>query len=812
MRWRRASFTDLAFWVLLGPYIVGLTVWLVVGLAPAVADAVPGIHQSLHDRGGDALRAGSDVEIAVENLDLEAAHGLIIVGREAQQVFRGEPVPPGATLTYRFTAPPAGSFRLVSEGGDGDEVRFTNDGGLSLRLRTDGEGFEKLGRDRWARVAQRLADASHRSDHGARVVSESAFSALNLGLGVVLLVRRPRDRTAQLLAVAMVGTAATFNHQSHNVLNLSLIGDQYLLHEVFHLASGLAYMYAVIVFPDGRLVPSWPAWSGRWALRALYAYVTLLVTALVLYAASESHPGQPFFTILFGLLVPLAGFAAQSQRLRRITDPVARQQSRLLRWALAPMLAGGIGYLGLTAALGPDVEEFGPAIFPALFAIIPVALVVGILRYRLWEIDVIISKALLSLGLAGFIGAVYVGVVVVLGSAIGTAGTTTGLQIAATAIAALAFEPVRDRLQRSANRLVYGERATPYEIMADFGRQVSGVLSVDEILPGIAQATGRGIGASATRVTLLFPDGRTRSASWPLGTGDLTYTRTVSVNHGGQIVGEIAVAKVPHENLTVTEDELLAALAAEAGLAFHNMRLALELQNRLEEISVQAAELRASRQRIVTAREGLRQRLVETIHDRVEARLEVIEATLDEVERHLEADPRTALVQLDALSTEAGIALDSLRDLARGIFPPLLADQGVLSALEAHAAKARLSLRVDVDGLLAGQRFDTQAEASIFFCLVEALHDVEREANGATTVVRLAASDGRLSFSVGHDGPGAEIAGAISAAPDAEGMRDRVEAVGGEMEVASNGRQLVVSGWVPARTVEPEAVQASPTG
>src|SRR5204863_267087 len=197
----------------------------------------------------------------------------------------------------------------------------------------------------FARMAQRLADASHRSDHGARVVLESLFSILNLFLGLLLVVRRPRDRAARLLAVGMVGTAATFNHQAPAVYRLDLLGSD------------------------------------------------------------------------------------------RVTD-------------------------------------VGNAVFPALFALIPVALVVGILRYRLWDIDVVISRTLLSLFLAVFIGVVYVVVVVGLGQALGAGDSAPVLQLAATVVAAVAFEPVRERLQRFANRLVYGRRATPQEVMTGYAERL----------------------------------------------------------------------------------------------------------------------------------------------------------------------------------------------------------------------------------------------------------------------------------------------------------------------------------------------------
>ena len=145
---------------------------------------------------------------------------------------------------------------------------------------------------------------------------------------------------------------------------------------------------------------------------------------------------------------------------------------------------------GITAS-DSWVEEAGLAVFPALFALVPLALVMGILRYRLWDIDVLVSRTLLSVGLAAFIGVVYVVVVVGLGHGLGP-GDSAALKIVATAIAAIAFEPVRERLQRLANRLVYGERASPYEVMAEFADRLAGAISVDEVLPRTAEAVARG--------------------------------------------------------------------------------------------------------------------------------------------------------------------------------------------------------------------------------------------------------------------------------------------------------------------------------
>ena len=787
------------FWIFFVPYVVGVVVFLAAGLAPSVVREFRPIHDALHEYADDALLARTDVQIEFENLDARRPHRILIVGTDSAPVYTSAAVPPRGRATFQFVAPPAGSYRLTSPGMEEmeSEIRFAGDGARSTAIRV-GETqhrFERPDSRGWAGVARRVADASHRADHGGRVTLESLFSVLNLGLSLLLLVRRPRDRTARLLAVAMIGTAITFNHQSHSTVRDYIIGDLWDLHDLTHILSGVAYMYAVIVFPDGRLLPLQS--RRRWLLRAAYGVATLVLAVNVLDRTSVGHPGQSFFTVLFGLLIPLVGVGAQTFRLRHTRDPVVQQQSRLLRAALWPLLVGGVVYLVLTgAADGTWVDDVGLAVFPALFALVPLALVMGILRYRLWEIDVLVSRTLLSLGLAGFIGLVYVVVVVVLGHAFGPGGST-GLKIVATAIAAIAFEPVREKLARFANRLVYGERATPYEVMAQFSDRLAGAISVDEILPRIAETTVKGVGGIASQVTAFLPGGGRRTVAWPEGREAATFSCVIPVTYRDEQVGEIAVATAHDESLRPEEEQLLAALAAQAGLAVNNARLTIELQARLDEISLQAAELHASRQRIVTARQGQRQRVVQLIHDRVEVRLQRAFGLLDELGPLLRTDVEGAHELVDQLLHECGQALDAMRDLARGIFPAILADQGVASALDAYVLQAQLPVDVRLDATDARGRYDPQAEAIAYFCVIQALANAGVYAAESNVVVRVGADDGHLSFTVTDDGPGTDR-WRLRAGADIQDMRDRIEAVGGVFDATSApGCGTAISGSVP---------------
>jgi signal transduction histidine kinase len=300
----------------------------------------------------------------------------------------------------------------------------------------------------------------------------------------------------------------------------------------------------------------------------------------------------------------------------------------------------------------------------------------------------------------------------------------------------------------------------------------------------MAEAAARGVGAQAARVTLLLPGTEDRSTVWPPDAADGPFSRLLPVSYRGEPVGAIAVRESPGQTITPGEIRLLADLAAQAGLVLHNVRLTAELQARLADISAQAVELRRSRHRIVAAQETERRRLGGEIRNGAQRGLESTFEGLDEVERLLNEGGDAAAARLDDLTAETQHTLDGLRELARGIFPPLLADKGIVAALQAHARKTAVTTSIDVPAELAGVRFDPGVEAAVYFCCIEALRTV-----GGPAAVHLSASDGVLSFA---------IEGAAALDGRLEGLRDRVEALGGSLKEDSPGR---VHGRVPARAL-----------
>jgi signal transduction histidine kinase len=432
----------------------------------------------------------------------------------------------------------------------------------------------------------------------------------------------------------------------------------------------------------------------------------------------------------------------------------------------------------------------------------------AILKYRLYDIDLVINKTLVYSALGVLIACAYVAVVVGIGALIGTRGESNlALSLVATAIVAVAFQPLRERLQRLANQVVYGQRLSPYDVLSEFSRRMAEALSADDVLPRMAEAATRGVGGVRSRVRVYVPGGRDLVIAWPADAIAESFDRTVLVLHQGTPVGEIAVSKPPGEPLTSAEGALLADLAAQAGPALSNVRLTLELQARLAELATQAYELRASRQRIVAAQDVERRRLERDIHDGAQQHLVAIAVNARLARQVLETAPARTGTLLDEISAQADDALDTLRNLARGIFPAVLADRGLVPALRAQLTKSTYVVRLEVNAALARARFDPPVEAAIYFCCLEALQNAAKHAPHAPVSVRISADDAWLMFEVVDQGPGFDTSLARPGT-GLEGMADRLAAVGGALTIESSvGRGATVGGRVPVRNglTDPQA-------
>jgi signal transduction histidine kinase len=502
-----------------------------------------------------------------------------------------------------------------------------------------------------------------------------------------------------------------------------------------------------------------------------------------------------------GLLAAALAIASLVVR-RRHADPVVRAQIRWLAFVGMALLVLFVFFPVVGAIFGQDspLSNGWFMVFATMLVLgTPAAVTIAVLKYRLYDIDVVINKTLVYGLLAAFITAVYVGIVVGIGQAVGSK-RNLGLSILATAVVAVGFQPVRDRVQHLANRLVYGRRATPYEVLSEFSGRMSGAFPIEELLPRMARILAEGTGASRATVWLrvgrdLYPE-----ASWPSeGTapgpvaapdGEAPEVpgvdRILPVRHHGELLGALSVTKARGDPLRQAEDKLLADLASGAGLVLRNVRLTAELLARLE-------ELKASRARIVAAQDQERRRLERNLHDGAQQQLVALQVKLSLAERLAEEDCRVK-DQLASLKAEAGEALENLRDLARGIYPPLLADQGLMAALQPQARKATFPITIEADGI---GRYPQDAEAAVYFCCLEALQNVAKYAKATRATVTLSEEGGSLAFTVTDDGEGFDT-NTISYGTGLQGMADRLSAQGGSLEVRSEpGEGTRVTGRMP---------------
>jgi signal transduction histidine kinase len=561
-----------------------------------------------------------------------------------------------------------------------------------------------------------------------------------------------------------------------------------------------------LLYPNGALL------GRRWFIvLGLAALPVFLVLAASLDPAATAPLPNPVGVkamagFLNGVLqVPLsivfgtASLLAISSLVVRFRRGGERERQQI-KWLLAAVSV----FLALFILQGffPRLQNL--PLLPLVAATLPISIGIAVLRYRLYDIDLIINKTLVYGGLAAVITTVYIVLVVGIGAIVGS-NQRFLLSLVATALIALAFQPLRDRARRLANRLVYGKRATPYEALSQFSEHLSETYSHEDILDRMARILGQGTGAERAEVwvragqRLVLASASPQAAEAPaplvMQNGALPHMQrdtVVAVSHAGELLGALAVDKKRGETMNSVEQKLITDLAGQAGLVLKNAGLNRELLARLE-------ELRASRQRLVTAQDEERRRIERDLHDGAQQHLVALKIKVGLAESMAEPESKTRPI-LAQLKLDADEAIDNLRELARGIYPPLLASDGLRAALQAPARRFAVPVELEVDNVARQPR---EVEGAIYFCCLEALQNVAKYAEASHVRLRVWSADSILGFAVEDDGKGFEPATVVRSS-GLQNMRDRLEALGGSLEVTSApGHGATVSGVVPLRTVPP---------
>ncbi|GAA5110525.1 ATP-binding protein [Pseudonocardia adelaidensis] len=650
---------------------------------------------------------------------------------------------------------------------------------------------------------------------GVQGVLDYGLSVLSLVVAGALVAGRRPSWSTRLLLLAMVASAGAFNLQSiATVMLVDAVTDlrigllqQVLLPEV----AVAAYVLALLVFPPER-----EPRVGR------PAHTTLLAAGALLVGALGTALLAPIVScvLFFGFLGPVVGVVVLPRQIRSARTATARTQARLLFSVVAVasaiaivlavltllMWATGLGSLLLLA--DPTAGVGGPAGEPTalLFwfsrlAGISIACAVFIATRTGGLLN---AERLFSRGLAtGLTAAVVGGGYCVVRSTTGLLFEDGTLLPAALAVvlAAVALRPAYVWSERWTDQLLFGTRPTPYSVLAGI-TAFSRVTATDAPdLARVAEAVGRGLGAATCRLTVTRPGLRDRSYTWneeeERHPDELVQ---VVVRHGTEAIGTLAVDYDAVAGLHRHRQHLLEDVAESLGAVLQASRYGIELERQLRAALAHASEIAASRRAVVAEMDGERRRIERDLHDGAQHHLVSLRLALGLVEHQVStAQYGKARERLAQVSGQIDLAESILAETAMGVSSPLLAECGLLRALEKELAGGEPPVAVDASGVDGDGRFPHDVESAVYFSCLEAVNNARKHAQGATIAVRLCTGNGRLRFTVRDDGPGWDRSRA-SGSPG-RGLRNvtvRISAVGGEIDVRSApGQGTTVEGSVP---------------
>jgi signal transduction histidine kinase len=604
-------------------------------------------------------------------------------------------------------------------------------------------------------------------------------------MGALIISRYPKHMLGWLLCAA-------------SLLSVTLAADAYTLWVLDGTGPGSPYWAHVIDWASPLL--GWPAFtalimiflisptghlaSRRWRWAVWVTLVGLgvrtvgnLTMSPADFVPDEQYKGFSLSTVLLtiGYLLVAAGLVASSVslvlRLRCARDDERRQ----LLWITSSAVFLAIGVVVILVVPRIQGEEgTWLAALPLRLAqlAVPLCVAVAVLRHRLLQIDLIVNRALMVTLATGLTATGYVFLVVVVGSAVGRGAGGFWPSLIATALVAMAFQPLHHRVVRLADRLAYGTAAAPYEALADFSRRLRDKPDPAALLPAVAEAAAQAVNADRAVVSVHVEAGPDRVVAWPrLGPEDASSSRVaIPVVDHGERLGAITVEMAAGHPLRPRDQRLLADLADQAAMAFRNAQMTAELSAEVERLSAHTDELDQSRKRLISAGDAERSRVERAIASQVIPHLAPLPDRLRQLSQpHLEDATALDATQVAPLLTSMNNAVASLREITRGVFPAQLTRAGLPTALGTLLARPGLPgpQSLTIEDSAVGRRFDPRVEAAAYFCVAEA----SRAFDYPVTVV-LSVQGERLHLSLsGTDGGGLSL----------RHMRDRVEATGGSV-------------------------------
>jgi signal transduction histidine kinase len=466
---------------------------------------------------------------------------------------------------------------------------------------------------------------------------------------VALLIfwRRSNDRMALLVALFLVLFPAAQGLESPAAVGAAYPSLQ-VLTNLLDVLGWLSFLSFFFLFPDGRFVPRWTG-----VLVGAYVLLNMLVGLFHTLPFAETISlllGLPLLAVMVGI-----GLVSQVYRYRRISSAVQRQQTK---WAVYGIVTSILLFTCIVS-LG-QVFFSTPHLVPLLVAytaiiscelLIPLSIGFSILRYRLWDIDIIINRTLVYGLLTASIVAIYVLVIVSLGTLLQAQGNLL-ISLLATGLIAVLFQPLRLGLQRGVNRLMFGERDMPYTVISRLGQRLEATLEPEAVLPTIVETVAQALKLPYAAITLKQQGELVPEASYGSPREGLTRLPLIYQN---EQVGELLLApRTPGESFTPADRRLLDDLVRQAGVAVHAMRLTRELK-------LLTQDLQQARERLVSAREEERRRLRRDLHDGLGPQLSSQTLLLTSAQMLLRQDPDEVEAILKSAVAQSQEAIRDIR-------------------------------------------------------------------------------------------------------------------------------------------------------
>lgn len=605
------------------------------------------------------------------------------------------------------------------------------------------------------------------------VVLVSVFTACAL----LIVIRKPDDWLALFVAVMLISFGTiTFSDTMAGLTELH--PGLWWLARFLAWFGDVAIMIFFFTFPNGQFAPRWTRFSlvGWGAMQGCRLFFPNTIFDL-------QHSALPLYNLLFPAGV-VTGLFAQIYHYRRVSGPAQRQQTKWVVFSVAIAL-GGFLLVNLPFRLLQSEQHLLGLLtlstIQALFILlIPLSIAVAVLRYRLWDIDPIINRTLVYGALTVSVIGLYVVIVGALGMVFQAHGNFF-ISMLATGIAAVLFEPLRTRLQRGVNRLIYGERDDPYAVIARLGQRLESTLEAEAVLPTIVETVAQALKLPYVALIVTSHQSAVTSAEWRRDlvlSPDHESLVTIPLTYQGETIGELRLApRAPGETFSPADQRLLQDLAHQTEVATHAVRLTLDLQ-RLNN------DLQRSREQIITAREEERRRLRRDLHDSLGPQLASQTLKLEAIRDLIRTRPERAEQLVDELIDKSQETVGDVRRLVYGLRPPALDEFGLLGAIYEYARQCETNgTQVTVTAPAQLPPLPAAVEVAAYRIAQEALTNVIRHAQArtATVHIELAEGDEALQISICDDGIGLPLE--HHAGVGLNSMRERAAELGGDCQI-----------------------------